>query len=380
MSKVNSTMTADACHEVIVVGAGAAGVGIGVALQDAGISDVLVIDRLEIGASFALWPREMTFLTPSFPSNSVGPLDLNAVTIRTSPAYSLGLEHPDGASFAIYLQAVADHHKLNVRLKTDVVAVEKQNEEFRLTTRDSTLRCRFLIWAAGEFQYPRRNPFPGADYCRHTSLIRSYRRLSGRDFLVIGGYESGIDAAIQLSAQARKVTVLGREATWDSESSDPSVALSVYTQQRLEAAIEDGNKIKLVDDADVVQVETHRGRYVASAAGGKTWSSPEQPILATGFLGSHRLIRQLYEPRDGGYPTLTENDESTTTSGLFFCGPLVRHDEQVFCFIYKFRMRFAVVAKEIATRLGLDAEDLEQYRDKGMYLDDLSCCEDQCEC
>ena len=380
MKKQETGLSAGKFHEVIVVGAGAAGVGMAVTLQDAGIDDVLVIDRHEIGASFARWPREMTFLTPSFPSNSVGLLDLNAVTIRTSPAFTLGQEHPDGESFAAYLQAVAEYHELTVGTNTEVVTVEKLDDEFVLTTNTGPLRCRFLIWAAGEFQYPRRSPFPGAELCQHSSLIRSYQRMTGREFLVIGGYESGIDAAIQLSSFAKKVTVLSREATWDSESSDPSVALSVYTQERLEAATDKGGTIKLVSDADVVRVECRRGRYLVSTANGKTRTSPTPPILATGFVGSHQLVKELYEPRDGGYPTLTENDESTTTSGLFFCGPLVRHDEQVFCFIYKFRMRFAVVAKEIATRLGLEAEDLEEYRKKGMYLDDLSCCGEECEC
>ena len=65
--------------------------------------------------------------------------------------------------------------------------------------------------------------------------------------------------------------------------------------------------------------------------------------------------------------------------GLYLCGPAVRHDKQVFCFIYKYRQRFAVVAKSIANSLGLPAEALEAYRQWGMYLDDLSCCGEECE-
>jgi hypothetical protein len=63
---------------------------------------------------------------------------------------------------------------------------------------------------------------------------------------------------------------------------------------------------------------------------------------------------------------------------MYLCGPAVRHDKQVFCFIYKYRQRFAVVAKAIATSLGLAAEELEAYRQWGMYLDDLSCCGEEC--
>ena len=47
----------------------------------------------------------------------------------------------------------------------------------------------------------------------------------------------------------------------------------------------------------------------------------------------------------------------------------------------KFRQRFAVVADEIAARLDIDRTPLEEYREKDMFLEDLSCCEpDMCDC
>ena len=115
-------------------------------------------------------------------------------------------------------------------------------------------------------------------------------------------------------------------------------------------------------------------------ADGELFQTPVPPLLATGFEGSHKLVADLFEKRPDGYPVLSENDESTTTSGMFLCGPAVRHDNHIFCFIYKFRQRFAVVAKAIATSLGLPAEGLEIYRDWGMYLDDLSICGEECLC
>ena len=68
------------------------------------------------------------------------------------------------------------------------------------------------------------------------------------------------------------------------------------------------------------------------------------------------------------------------TKGLFLVGPQVRQDNIIFCFIYKFRQRFAVVANQIARRLRVSTEPLEWYRRHGMYLDDLSCCGDACAC
>ena len=88
----------------------------------------------------------------------------------------------------------------------------------------------------------------------------------------------------------------------------------------------------------------------------------------------------MFEWRDDGFPLLTEHDESTVTNGLFLVGPQVRQGDVIFCFIYKFRQRFAVVANQIARRLRVSAKPLEEYRRYGMYLDDLSCCGDECVC
>jgi len=53
--------------------------------------------------------------------------------------------------------------------------------------------------------------------------------------------------------------------------------------------------------------------------------------------------------------------------------------ELSFCFIYKFRQRFGVVANAICSRLGRDtAQAIEVSRKMDMYLDDLQCCEGTC--
>ena len=93
--------------DVIVIGAGAAGIGVGLALKHAGIENFVIIDRHGIGASFDAWPAETRFITPSFPTNSIGMLDLNSIAIGVSPAFNLQVEHPTGAEYAAHLRAVA---------------------------------------------------------------------------------------------------------------------------------------------------------------------------------------------------------------------------------------------------------------------------------
>ena len=83
-------------YDTIVIGAGAAGIGAAIALMHAGVEKFFVVDRETVGASFAKWPAETRFITPSFPSNSIGMLDLNSIAVGVSPAFSMKVEHPTG--------------------------------------------------------------------------------------------------------------------------------------------------------------------------------------------------------------------------------------------------------------------------------------------
>lgn len=367
--------------DIIIVGAGAAGVGLGVALRQIDLdgSNYVILERHEVGESFRRWPTEMRFISPSFNSNPFGLVDLNAITPNTSPAYTLRKEHPSGMDYARYLSAVADHFELPVQNGVDVTGVSHADSSFVVRTSQGDYTSRYLIWCAGEFQYPRRNGFKGADLCLHNSAVRSWQELKGKEYVVIGGYESGIDAAVQLSALGKKVRVMDGRDAWKDDSSDPSVSLSPYTYERLRRALPD-ERIQLLGDKRVTVVEKNGKGYAVHTDDGEWLTTGSPPILATGFEGSLKLIADLFAWRDDGQPQLNDVDESTITPHLFVAGPNVRHDRYIFCFIYKFRQRFAVVANAIGQRMGQDTSDLSVYRQAGMFLDDLSCCGAECAC
>ena len=368
----------DLSYDVVIVGAGAAGIGCGVVLKELGLERFTILDRHQVGASFSRWPKEMSFITPSFPSHGFGLLDLNAVTLKTSPAIAFQQEHVSGQQYALYLQTVADHFELPIQTEVDVQSVTHLPQGgFSLHTSSGELSTQFVIWAAGEYQYPKLNPFIGAEHCLHNTQIRSWTDLEGDEFIIIGGYESGIDAAANLVALGKKVGVLDRSGAWAESDPDPSVSLSPYTLQRLKFVYRTG-RLDMVGDAPIEEVKPISGGYAVYSEYQK-WITAHPPILCTGFDTSLKQISPLFD-WSKGYATLTENDESTITPGLFVSGPSVRHGNLIFCFIYKFRQRFAVIANEIAQRLDLDTTPLDAYRQAGLFLDDLSCCDNDCIC
>ena len=80
-------------YDVVIVGAGPAGIGISSMLKNFGIEKIIVLDKGKVGDTFDKWPKEMRFITPSFTTNFWGHMDLNSVAYGTSPAFTLETEH-----------------------------------------------------------------------------------------------------------------------------------------------------------------------------------------------------------------------------------------------------------------------------------------------
>ena len=500
--------------DVIIVGAGASGVGVGLMLTGLFRLEpdrVLLMERgASVGETFRKWPKEMRFISPSF--NSQGwtqSFDLNSVAYGTSPAFTLHAEHPTGNQYADYLEALAETNELNVRTESEVVSIKpfddgfdmdassEQKAGFEVEVRPAKggvatkLRSRFVVWAAGEFQYPRAMTeplFPGSELCRHNSSVRSWSDLAGDDFVVIGGYESGMDAASNLSSCGKRCTVVSSTACWDVSTEDPSTELAPYTSMRIRQACSSQNPPRLLAPLRVTSVQQDDDQYVVKA----TWGTPviheggerrepvqsaemvaelakmnqtegtemilrtpQPPLLCAGFAGSVKLgvakdlfawgdpaqeqgfedlpefdaesarkeakgmkvaqlreeLKAMGQPTEGtkpelierlvgahqakadsedeemeeakgcaeGAPLLNKLDESTTTPGLFLVGPAVRHGDLSFCFVYKFRQRFGIVADAIAKGLGREtAAAVDAARDMNMYLDDFECCKAAC--
>lgn len=368
---------------VLVIGAGPAGLGCAIALQTCGIT-TRVLDAVGVGSSFTRWPKQMRLLTPSFHSNAFGAVDLNALTPQTSVADFLHTQHPTGPEYARYLQALAGHHGLRVDAPVRVTKLStKEDGTFEVMTDQRVYHAKNVIWAAGEFGHPDDGGIVGAELCIHNSRVGDWEHVAalGDKFAIVGGYESGVDAAIQLMKLDKEVHLLSRGCPWGSDDPDPSRSLSPSTRDRLRATLSEARiPARFYQNANIVRVKRVRSGYEITDDQGTPFATPTPPILATGFRHALEPMRDMWEWKDG-LPVFTEAaDESTRHRGLFYSGPSLSHRGMLFCFIYKFRSRFGVIARTIAERLGHAWNaPLQPWKEAGFMLDDLSCCAD-CQC
>jgi len=180
-------------YECVIIGAGAAGIGVGIALVLGGMkrSNLLLIEKNTIGSSFATWNNRTRFISPSWPSNPFGSLDLNSIdpfssVPNTIPHYqdremfmnnnqqetnrethhktqissnqshephtshSYCNQHPSGKQYANYLNERATHWKLPIRENCEVQTISKiQGSEawpsggFLIDLKENSPQCNY---------------------------------------------------------------------------------------------------------------------------------------------------------------------------------------------------------------------------------------------
>ena len=365
--------------QVIIVGAGPAGVGCALSLKRAGIGEVVLLEAKSVGASFRQWPEEMRLITPSFHGNPFFQTDLNAVSPDTSPADFYQREHLSGPEYAHYLQALVHHFGLEVAENESVFQIEPRGSGYAVHTNAAIRPCRTVIWAAGEFGLPKLGNFPGAELCGHSSTYSTWKDFRGDRAVIIGGYESGIDAACHLVHLGKKVLVLSSGEPWKVDHPDPSEVLSPHTKERLADTLRTyPGRLALHGKNRVARVYTSDENYVIETTTGNRYYSEYRPVAATGFQSALTPIQHLFA-WENSVPQFTEDDESTLYPGLFYSGPSLIQRGSKFCFIYKFRARFGVIVQAVARRLDYPEPDLEDDRRRGFLIDDLECCTN-CEC
>ena len=191
-------------NEVIVVGAGPAGLATSRELRRRGVEH-LVLERGEgVGYTWTKLYDSLTLHTGKHLSALPG--------LRFSPSTPL---FPSRQQFVEYLRRYAALHELPVLTSCEVQVVDRADRNgWALETPRGKFTCRTLVLATGILSNPYRPQFAGMERFRG-KLIHSvdYKRPEGyvgRRILVVGVGNSGGEISSELAAAGAKVTVAAR--------------------------------------------------------------------------------------------------------------------------------------------------------------------------
>jgi thioredoxin reductase (NADPH) len=206
--------------DLLIVGAGPAGLAAACAAQDAGL-EYQVVERRGPVQSLVEHPEQIRYFSPA-----------DEMAIGGVPFPMAGGHKPTREDALAYYRAVIQARGLRIATWEEVVHVYRDgaplhNGHFLIRSvrriagegEELTRRARFLLVCAGTFPNPRRlTGIPGANLPKVFYRLHDPTPFFGRDVLVIGGGNSAATGAMTLAEAGARVTVATRRPPADFQS------------------------------------------------------------------------------------------------------------------------------------------------------------------
>src|SRR5437762_2360238 len=186
--------------DVVVVGAGPAGLAAGIEAQKYGLK-YLVLEKGGLTNSILHFPVQMIFFTtPELLEIGGVPL----VSDREKPTRNEALK---------YYRKVVGMHRLNVHQYEEVVRIEVLRPHvFRVHTADATYDTRNVALSIGYYDNPNFMGVPGESLPHVSHYYSEAHPFYDRDVVVIGGKNSAVEAALDLFRGGARVSLVHRRA------------------------------------------------------------------------------------------------------------------------------------------------------------------------
>jgi len=186
--------------DLAVIGAGPCGLAVGVAAKRAHLACSL-FDKGPVVSSLLRYPLYMTFFsTPE--------------RLEIGVPFVIAGDKPTRREALAYYRRVAEHFELDVRQYHEVVRVKRAPEGFELMARHpgtpepEAIRSRHLVCATGYFESPNLLGVPGEDLPHVSHFFVEPHPYWQQRVVVVGGGNSAVEAALELSRVNAQVTMV----------------------------------------------------------------------------------------------------------------------------------------------------------------------------
>ena len=324
--------------DVLIVGAGPAGLAVAIAAREAGLEHE-VVEKGVLVNSIYHFPRNMVFFTTAELLEIGG---LPFVTPYEKPTQAEGLK---------YYRRVADAYQLRIAMDEEVASIRGQRPggtaPFLVESRwNGETRRRLagnVVVATGYYDHPNDLAVPGEDLPHVSHYYREAHAYHRRKVVVVGGKNSAAIVALELYRAGAEVTLVHRRAQLGS-------SVKYWVRPDIDNRIKEGaiaarfltRVLEITPDRVVVEGPRGREELEAQAVFLLTGYHPDCALLTgAGVNVDEETLVPQHDPR-----TL-----ETNVPGLYVAGATVSGRETGRIFIENGRFHGQAIVDAILARL-----------------------------
>jgi thioredoxin reductase (NADPH) len=318
-------------RDVVIIGAGPAGLAAAIAATKAGLS-YQVIEKGALVNSLLHYPTEMVFFTTP-----------ELMEIGGLPFVS-PYDKPTRMEALRYYRRATDTYKLDVVFDEKVAGLTRDADGFVIDAEHArggrrTIRGRTAVLATGAYDFPNLLNVPGENLPHVSHYYTAPHPFYRKRVVIVGGKNSAAEAALDLFRAGARVTIVHRrEALGES--------IKYWVKPDIENRIREGSiearfnthVVEITPDAVIVERDGVRDEIPADGV-----------FLLTGYISDNRLLRAAgveIDPETCG-PRHNPDTYETNVAGLYVIGAMVAGKASGRIFIENGRFHGQVAIEQI---------------------------------
>jgi thioredoxin reductase (NADPH) len=322
--------------DVVIIGAGPAGLAAGIAAKTRGLR-YAILEKGALVNSLLHFPTDMVyFTTPEL-------LEIGGLPF-VSPN-----EKPTRQEALKYYRRVTDTHGLDVSFGETVTSVRRAGDGlFRVTSQPAAGEPRLrqavaVVVATGAYDLANRLNVPGEDLPHVSHYFDEPHPFFRRRVVVVGGKNSAAEAALVLYRNGVSVTLVHRhEQLGDS--------IKYWVRPDIENRIKEG---AIAARFSTRVIEITRDHVLLEGPAGRTTEPADAVLLMTGYRADTSLLKTAGADIDAsiGAPFHNPDTFETSVPNLFVVGACVAGSQSGRIFIENGRFHGEVAVRTIAERI-----------------------------
>jgi thioredoxin reductase (NADPH) len=300
-------------RDVLIVGAGPAGLAAAIAATKNGLSYYLVEKGMLVNSLFH-YPTEMVFFTTP-----------ELMEIGGMPFVSPH-DKPTRLEALRYYRRVTDAYQLDVGFDQAVVSVRREENvpdgrgSFATETDGPdgarhSYRTRTVVLATGAYDFANRMGIPGEDLPHVSHYFTSPHPYYRKPVVIVGGKNSAAEAALELYRAGAQVTMVHRRSALGD-------SIKYWVKPDIENRIREGS---IAGRFDTTALEITPASVIVEGPDGRDELPAHGVFLLTGYTSDNRLLRSAgvdLHPETCG-PRHNPETFETNVRGLYVIGAMV---------------------------------------------------------